>query len=126
MKADSQSALEIGLQTQLVKQTVKTGLSVALGWIPIIKAIPFGDCIKVVGYKGAEKASKSRIKAGGIEGEALKDYKHTKAFLLYAGLTSTNESLYQRWVRISIIVPKYGLKHFILILLLEGTFSSEN
>ena len=113
LQVQTTEAIEIGLETQLVKQGVKTGLSMILSWVPILKAIPFGSVIKLAGYKGAEKASISRNKSEGIEGDALKDYKHTKAFLLYIGLPSTSETLYQRWVRYY-----YKQTNFILILFL--------
>lgn len=100
---EAHKAIEVSLEAQLAKQGVKTALSAALSWIPIINAIPFGDCIKIVGYKGAEKLTQTQNKAEGLEGKTLSDYKHTKAFLLYLGLPPMNDPLYARWVSVLIL-----------------------
>lgn len=99
LSEEAHKAIEVSLEAQAVKQGVKTVLSAALKWIPIINMIPFGDCIKIVGYKGAEKLTQTQNKAEGLEGKTLEDYKHTKAFLLYLGFPPMDDPLYARWVR---------------------------
>ena len=98
LSEEAHHAIEVGLEAQLAKQGVKTGLEIALKWIPIVNMIPFGHVVKIVGYKGTEKAVKTQNKASGLEGKALKDYKHTKAFLLYLGFPPMDDPLYSRWV----------------------------
>jgi len=69
--------------------------------------IPFGHVVKIVGYKGTEKAVKTQNKASGLEGKALKDYKHTKAFLLYLGFPPMDDPLYSRWEKHRIYLKEF-------------------
>mgnify|MGYP005996520599 CR=1 FL=1 len=107
LSKEAQRAIEVSLEAQLAKQGVKTGLEIAMTWIPVVNMIPLGRVVKIVGCKGIEKVIQTHNKASGLEGKALEDYKHTKAFLLYLGFPPMDDPLYSRWVEMTLILPYY-------------------
>jgi hypothetical protein len=97
--------LKVSLEAQLTKQSVNTALSIVTAWFTFIPV--GGSVLKIGAYKSAEKAMLTRNHIEGLEGEALQDYKHTKAFLLYIGAGPNSDPLYKRWEN-----QRIQLKHF--------------
>lgn len=89
---------------------MKTATNIIFSWIPLVSLIP-GDGLSVLAYKGAEKGVAAKHKADGLEGEALRDYKMTKAFLLYLGAPATKDDLYCKWEKYRIQLKElFGAK----------------
>ena len=107
MTEDVRQAIQGGLEAQMTKQAVKMAVGAVLNWVPIFKLLPTGELVKIASYKTAEKAVNKRSRTDGLEGAALKDFKHTKAFLLYVGLPPDPDPLYSTWVIKCFVLFKY-------------------